>query len=259
VYDKYIIPVLVAGSILIPMFLFFVTTFIVISKNRQRKSELEKKEIELQYERQILKATLEVQEKGLNQLSQEIHDNIGQVLTSVQANLITFLNSNNFDAKTLIEATKNQVTTALRDLRNVSHVLNSKYVNRIGLEESIEKELAYLGAYNAINFSANSNCELENLPADKELMVFRIAQEALTNIVKHAQATKVTIDLSQNDHDFLMTIADNGIGFTFENESAKGIGLITMQQRAELMNGSLQIISNQDSGTRLVLTIPIHE
>jgi two-component system, NarL family, sensor kinase len=259
VYDKYIIPILIAGSILLPMFMFFVTTFIIISKNRQRKLQLEKKEIEFQYERQILKAKLEVQEKGLNQLSQEIHDNIGQVLTSVYANLITVLNSRNFDTNPLIETTKNQVSHALKDLRNISHVLNSEYVNRIGLEESIKKELDYLSSYHNLNFKFSFDADIDNLPPGNELMVFRIAQEALTNIIKHANASIITITISEDDHNFTMTIVDNGVGFIDSDERARGIGLLTMQQRAKVMNGSLQIASTKQSGTRLALTIPIYE
>lgn len=258
-YDKYLIPVLIAGSILLPMFMFFVTTFIIISKNRQRKLQLEKQEIEFQYERQILKTKLEVQEKGLNQLSQEIHDNIGQVLTGAYANLITFLNSEKSTTHELIEVTKNQVSNALKDLRNISHVLNSGYINRIGLEESIKKELDYLSSYHAIEFKTSFDGEVDNLSPDKELMVFRIAQEALTNIVKHAKASLVTIDILQNDQDFTMTINDNGVGFTDSGAAPKGIGLLTMQQRAEVMNGSLQLTSGPAMGTSLILTIPTNE
>ncbi|WP_420831758.1 sensor histidine kinase [Polluticoccus soli] len=220
---------------------------------------MEKQEIEFQYERQLLKTKLEVQEKGLNHLSQEIHDNIGQVLTSVYANLITVLNSQNFDARELIEITKNQVSHALKDLRNISHVLNSGYINRIGLEESIKKELDYLSSYHAIEFTTSFDGEIDNLPPDKELMVFRIAQEALTNIVKHANASQVTIAISQDNHDLKMAITDNGIGFADTDEAPKGIGLLTMQQRAEVMNGSLKLTSTQRLGASLILTIPAYE
>ncbi|MCB9044708.1 MAG: hypothetical protein H6550_01085 [Chitinophagales bacterium] len=255
--DNYIIPILIAGSILIPMFMFYFTVFIIVSKNRQRKNEIEKKEIEHQYEKQLLQTMLEVQEKASNQISQELHDNIGQILTGVHANLITLHSGYISDTKSLVEDTKNQVSKSLKDLRNLSHVLNSKYINKIGLEESLLKETEYLGSYNNIHFklSVEEN-ENKSLAPEIELMVFRIAQEALANIVKHAFAKNVSISIEYLQKSFVMTILDDGQGFDNTNGKSEGIGLINMHQRAEVMHGTLNIKSEKNSGTQITLNIP---
>lgn len=254
--DNYLIPILVAGSILIPMFLFYITTFVIISKNKQRKNEAEKKQIEFQYEKQLLQSMLEVQEKAMNQISQEIHDNIGQVLAGVHMNLISVSNGLITDTTQIISDTKNQVSTALKDLRNLSHVLNSKYINKIGLEESLRKETQYLGAYNSIKFEIDINDGDTHLSPERELMIFRIAQEALSNIIKHADATMVTIKIDYRPTLFHIDIADNGRGFEQDTNNAKGIGLMNMQQRVEVMNGTLHIASARDSGTKITINIP---
>ncbi|HYD22714.1 MAG TPA: histidine kinase, partial [Flavipsychrobacter sp.] len=129
--DSYIIPLLVAGSILIPMFMFYITTFVIISKNKERRSEAEKRQMEFRYEKQLLQAMLEVQEKAMNQISQEIHDNIGQVLASVHMNIISLSKGLVTDTDQVLADSKEQVATALKDLRNLSHVLNSRYINKI--------------------------------------------------------------------------------------------------------------------------------
>jgi len=257
--DNYIIPILIAGSILIPMFMFYFTVFVIASKNKQRKNEAEKKEIEHQYEKQLLQTMLEVQEKALNQISQEIHDNIGQILTGIHANLITLSSGYATDTHALIEDTKNQVSQSLKDIRNLSRVLNSKYINKIGLEESLRKETEYLSSYSNINFEIvldEKEADETLLTAEKELMVFRVAQEALANIVKHAHATHVKITLRFLKDIFSMEINDNGKGFDVSDDKITGIGLINMHQRAEVMKGNLKIRSDRNSGTTITINVP---
>lgn len=254
--DNYLIPILVAGSILIPLFMFYITTFVIISKNKQRKSEAEKKQMEFQYEKQLLQTMLEVQEKAMNQISQEIHDNIGQVLAGVQMNLISLSAGMVTDRDSMVRDTKNQVSQALKDLRNLSRVLNSKYINKIGLEESLRKETQYLGTYNAIQFEIDVEEGDKQLLPERELMVFRIAQESLSNIIKHAAAANVRITLKYLPSGFKMTIADDGRGFERENSDNAGIGLMNMKQRVEVMNGTFNINSAPGAGTTIIIHIP---
>lgn len=254
--DNYLIPILVAGSILIPLFMFYITTFVIISKNKQRKSEAEKKQMEFQYEKQLLQTMLEVQEKAMNQISQEIHDNIGQVLAGVQMNLISMSAGNVDNPGQLARDTKEQVSQALKDLRNLSRVLNSQYINKIGLEESLRKETQYLGAYNKIEFEIDVEEGDRQLPPERELMIFRIAQESLSNIIKHADATHVHIRLGYMPGEFSMMIADNGKGFDTGNDKVAGIGLMNMRQRIDVMHGKLAINSIPGSGTTIAIHIP---
>ncbi|MCD6064863.1 MAG: sensor histidine kinase [Flavipsychrobacter sp.] len=236
---------------------------------------MEKKEMELRYQNALLHTRLEVQEKALNQVSQEIHDNIGQSLSVAQANL-DFLSEveDAEQSQKLIDASKRILHKALNDLRNVSHILNSENINRIGLEESLRKELDYLSSYNKIDFQLYSEGETDALSNEQELMVFRIAQEGLANIVKHAQATKVGIRLNYMPTHFEMIIEDNGVGIRpgngrnghvngngngNGNRNGKGIGLINMKQRAKMMNGLLDITSPADGGTIVKLNLPYEE
>lgn len=254
--DSYLVPLLVAGSILIPLFMFYITTFVIISKNKQRKSEAEKKQMEFQYEKQLLQTMLEVQEKAMNQISQEIHDNIGQVLAGVQMNLISLSAGMVTDSDRLVRDTKDQVSQALKDLRNLSRVLNSKYINKIGLEESLRKETQYLGTYNHIQFEIDVEEGDRSLPPERELMVFRIAQESLSNIIKHAGAANVRIILGYLPAEFSMMIADDGKGFDQQNSDSAGIGLMNMKQRVEVMNGTFNIVSAPGAGTTITIHIP---
>lgn len=257
--DNYIIVILIAGSLVVTLFSFYITIFMVINKNKHKRFEMEKREMEFKYENEILNTKLEVQEQALNQVSQEIHDNIGQTLGAAQLGLYT-LSSNNVseeEKKHIIERSTQLLKKSLEDLRNVSHILNSEYINRVGLEASIKKELAYLQSTSKLKYEFVSEDEPFDLPAEQELMVFRIAQEAISNIVKHAHAALVKIKLEYTPSDFIMRIADDGKGFdpdAIENNNAGGIGIINMKQRVKLMNGQLNIRSGQE-GTELLLSL----
>lgn len=223
---------------------------------------MEKNELKLRYENELLHTRLEVQEQALNQVSQEIHDNIGQSLSVAQANL-DFLTgvSDAIQSQKLIDDSRRILHKALNDLRNVSHVLNSENINRIGLEESLRKELDYLSSYNKIQFYLHADGEPDALSNEQELMIFRIAQEGLANIIKHANASEVQIRLDYKPSHFEMSIQDNGIGIKMEaekngNGSGKGIGLINMKQRAKVMNGQLSVASPTAGGTTVTLNLP---
>lgn len=255
--DTYIIPILIAGSLLLTLFTFYITLFMIINKNKHRRFKMEKKEMEYRYQNELLNTRLEVQEQAINKVSQEIHDNIGQTLNIAQLNLSTLNIQHDLEEqKSLIENSRNLLAKAIDDLRNVSHVLSSENITRIGLEDAIKKELNYLSSFNKLKFDLQISGEPDELTDENELMVFRIAQEAIANIIKHANASSVTIDLQYETEHFIMTISDDGVGI--ENDKpgeSSGIGIINMKQRAEVMKGSFEIESGKE-GTRILIKIP---
>lgn len=256
--EHYLIPLLISGSLLITLFGFYLTIFMIIQKNKDRRYQLEKREIEYRYENELLHTRLEVQEQALNQVSQEIHDNIGQVLGAAQMNLFA-VTSNHYDMSKcteFIEDSKSLLAKAIDDLRNVSHVLNSEFINRIGLEDAIRKELAYISSFHKVQHEVTIRGDSFDLSKEEELLIFRIVQEALNNIAKHAQATYVHIELNYEPTNFVLHITDNGIGFdTSVPKKNSGIGLINMWQRAKLINGKLEINSAPAKGTKISLFV----
>lgn len=257
--DSYLIPLLVSGSLLLTLFAFYFTIFIIVNKSRQRKHQMEKTEMAHQYERAMLQTKLEVQEQALNQISQEIHDNVGQALSVVQANL-TLLSAGRTERPGEEVASKSNelLTKAISDLRNLSHALNTEHISRIGLEDAIRKEIDNIRSFHQIAFELEAEGEPDGLSGEKELMIFRIAQEAFANIVKHAHADCVKVILLYEPSDFSMSIIDNGVGFDTgdENEDA-GIGLVNMHQRIKLIKGSIHINSEKGKGTHIKLSIPL--
>lgn len=256
--DNYILPLLISASTLITMLLFFITLFVLVNKNKHRRLYADKIELEHKFEREILTTRLEVQEQSLAIVSQEIHDNVCQVLGHIKNNLYAMTYNIDVDSKgNLLQESTNLVGKSIDDLRNISHVLNPEYIKRIGLEDAVQKELEYLKSFYQIDFSLDLEGDPIDLPKEKEIVIFRIVQESLSNITKHANATIVDVAITYLGSYVHVSIKDNGTGFDAEaiKNSSKGIGLINMEQRAKLINGIFDIQSTPNTGTSINIKV----
>ena len=149
---------------------------------------------------------------------------------------------------------------AISDLSDISRSMNSELILQNGLVRALEFEtsqLSKLGLYQ-LNFIASGNVNF--LDAQTELVVIRIVQEALNNIVKHSSATEINIELNYGNHILDLRIIDNGRGFHKETDhNVIGMGLNNMYKRAQMLKGKCNVISNAGEGTIIHLQIPINE
>ena len=183
-------------------------------------------------------------------MSKEIHDNVGQLLNFTKMNMRVIAKyATDKEQKILIDKAMTLLDQVIRDTHNISHSLNSGFIKANGLISVLEEELE------CINISKELQCKIDVVgdhkafDPEKELLIYRIAQEAIHNITKHAKATKLCITLTYDPNTFIMTVCDNGVGF----EKGKiyelnGIGFQNMLHRAMLLNGSLDIESKPLNG-----------
>lgn len=207
----------------------------------------------------LLTALVEEQERILNEVSVEIHDNVVQLT--------------NFSLMTLKGALKeqdksqsdNRVNDAIRLIeevniafRTMSHSLNGEYVRQQGLLAMLERESDYLCKTGKVHCDFRLTGTPVHLGEEAELVLYRIAQEAIHNAVKHGHPTNIIIELSYLADKMMMGIIDNGAGFKTSNETiAAGIGITNMRHRATLIGASLQLSSTPGAGTQVVLTMPV--
>ena len=135
--------------------------------------------------------------------------------------------------------------------------MNSDYLARNGLVDDLRWEIDMLHKSGQFEIHYQILGETVYMEASKELVVFRLLQEALNNVVRHAQARKINLVLEYDEGWLQITLADNGIGF--RREEARGMGLQSMQRRLELLSGEMQILTEEQQGTTLKIKIPIHE
>jgi PAS domain S-box-containing protein len=201
-------------------------------------------------------AIIKAQEKERTKLGQELHDNVNQILTSVKL-YVELCRDNVGDKTKLLERSSQLLQDVITELRSISHQLAAPPPEEINLEESI-KELAK-------DFTDTRKFEIElhteaikglKVKEEIQITVYRILQEHLVNILKHAQASLVDIHTSVMDDELVIKVIDDGKGFDM-NEKRTGIGLLNIKNRAESVNGSLVINSKPGLGCVLIATIPL--
>lgn len=196
-------------------------------------------------------------ERTLEVVSREIHDNIGQSL-STGLLLLPILKKKR--APALLDQLQAILERALADTKDMSHSLNPVYLQRQRLLSVIEEKVGWVNATRKINCGLCVNGQLVNMDSNRELLIFRIVQEALANSIKHANADKIVIQLDYHAEDLWLTIMDNGKGFDRDHPDFKeGLGMNSMQQRSLLLQGKLEIKAYPNEGVQVGLWVPLEE
>lgn len=255
--DIYII--LIIGTLVIACLIFFVISFVVGYKRKQDAHLQEKKELHYQFQQEIMKAQLEIQEETFKVISQEVHDNIGQVLSLVKLNLgtVDFLHPDLASQK--VSETRQLVGKAIQDLRNLAHSLHSDHIVDIGLPAAIEKIIQVIDKSGTCKTVLQVEGAVQKNDPQKELILFRIVQECINNILKHAQAGTITVHLLYTATACCITITDDGVGFNLPagSENNSGLGIKSMYNRTHLIGARFAIASAPGKGTRVTIELVV--
>lgn len=237
------------------------TIVIILLFRYQKKNQLFNSNIRtlnLEYEKNILQASIEVQENTFKHVSREIHDNIGLSLTLAKLNLNIVAEDLSGTHQTKIIAAKEILTNAISSLSHLSKGLNADLIYEIGLIEYLRLETDRINQLNILELKLGIGGNPVFLDPNKELLIARIIQESLNNILKHSKATSSSIYLYYHDDKLAITISDNGIGIYYVSKEVVSSGIRNMHSRAKLLGGQLEILSKDKIGTTINLIIPIN-
>jgi signal transduction histidine kinase len=204
---------------------------------------------------------VEVQEGERRQLARALHDRIGQTLTALGINLDILKRSlppsANGEVHARLEDSVQLVESAAEATENVVADLRPPMLDDLGLLAAVQWYGATFANRTGIKISVTGDADVDHPSMDAKIALFRIVQEALNNIAKHAHATLVEIDLRRNAAGCVLVIRDNGVGFdsfTVSRKQARiGLGMVTMNERAEAIGGSLTVKSIPGLGTQVIL------
>ncbi len=244
--------IVAAGTLLLLCIFGFVFFFVIAYNKRYRLYEEEKAELLRKFELEKLNSQLEIQEQTLKHISGEIHDNIGQILSLVGLQLSTLPTSNEEKR----EHTTELLNKAIGDLRSLSKSLDTDRITSIGIVEAVDYELQLLEKTGNYKTNLQIEGDFEELTPDKTIILYRIVQEVINNIIKHAKADSVSIFIGGNKTESFFTIKDNGVGFIAGELINKGLGLKNIINRASLVGGSAKIDSLLNEGTTITFNIP---
>ncbi|BAY47525.1 integral membrane sensor signal transduction histidine kinase [Scytonema sp. HK-05] len=229
---------------------------------RQSREQLQiaHQELEITH-KQLREYALRIEDQATlqerNRIAREIHDGLGHTLAAqtIQINnALLFWQSNNDKALTFVKQAKQLGAEALLEIRRSVSVLRSKPLQGQSLESAIEKLLTNFQQTTGIKPSYKINLPL-SLPTELNTTLYRIVQESLTNIYKHAQATGVTVELLSHAGMIHLVIEDNGKGFN-PTQNTTGFGLQGMRERASALGGELNLHSQPGTGCRICVSFP---
>ncbi len=246
--------------IIIP--LISLATLIIISLYYFNKVNAQKKKVEFQQQistqkMQATAAIIEAEEKERQRIGADLHDGIGQILTAAKFNL-NAINELPLEEphKSVLLKTEELVKQGAVEVRQVSHLMMPQTLLQAGLTYALENFI------NKIEHTTKMHLSItglgNDLPNDKAIIIYRIIQEAVNNILKHAQATIAYINIINDGNEISISIEDNGQGFNTDNTS-EGIGLSNIKYRVAYLNGHLEINSAKDKGTLINIIIPRNE
>jgi signal transduction histidine kinase len=208
--------------------------------------------------RDALTRAVEAQELERRRLARELHDEIGQDLTSLLLKLRALEGTERLeDVAEAVATVREGVVTALQDVRRLAVELRPKALDDFGLVAAVEHLVQMFSEATAIRVDLEAQLGEQRIPPEVETTLYRIIQEALTNIVKHAEASRVSILLVRSEASATVVIEDDGQGFDPTDLREDGMGIIGMLERVELHEGRLTLESTHGSGATLVVEVPL--
>ncbi len=236
-------------------FTIFAIVFVIAFQRRKNKFLKERYEAEKRYQRELADSQIEIQEQTLKNIAWELHDNVGQLLSVANIQLNILMNSAPESLHKQISETKNVVKETVQEIRSLSKVLNSDVVLKNGLLESLKVELDRFTRLGYLDASLRITGDIIPIKSASEIIVFRILQEFLSNVMKHARASKLFVHLDYKEKSLDISAIDDGVGFDTSIKTDSS-GMETMSSRAELLNADFSIISEIGKGTQLFLSYP---
>ena len=225
-----------------------------ITERKRLEQELLKNELE--YKKLINQATVDSQEQERSEIGRELHDNVNQVLTTAKLYLELALVNKDMHTELVQKASKN-ISTVINEIRQLSRSLMDPTLGDLGLVDSIKDLIENINLTRKINISLQIDETIENLLDRKQkLTIFRIIQESLNNVIRHAKAKQVRISILPRNGGINLKIIDDGIGFS-QDSTKKGAGLKNISNRVYLINGEFRINSEPGKGCEIDICFPI--
>lgn len=228
-------------------------------RRRQLKQEATMREAIIKQQDLATKAVIAAEEKERQRIAQDLHDGVGQMMSAVKLNLSSFQTELSIDDEALQHKLDNiysLVDDSCKEVRNVSHNMMPNALIKSGLSIAVREFLHKIDV-KAIEVNLYIDGLNEHLPSDMETMVYRIIQECVNNVVKHAAASRLDISIIK-DENLSITIEDNGKGFDSKTILGKeGIGLQNIKSRISYLKGSIEYDSSPGRGTVVLIEIPL--
>jgi signal transduction histidine kinase len=253
-----VISIVIICTLLIIILIGFIAVILLLYQKKQNLFNTKLLSIKANYDKELLKTQLEIQEYTFQYISREIHDNIGQFISLAKLQLNTLDMKDSEYAAQRIGDTVDLLTRALDELRDLSSNLGSDIIRNGGLTKAIEQFVIQLQKLTSPQVIYELKGDYQFLDEQKEIFILRILQEAISNTLRHSGAASIHITLTYENNSLTMAIHDNGKGFNPADVAARKntSGLNNMMKRANMIDAGFQVNTVPESGTVITLVVP---
>ncbi len=235
-----------------------ISLFVVYYHKKRTEYAQEKQAMQNTFQREMLKTQLETQEYAFHQISEELHDNVGQLLSTTKM-LIGITERNLPQPPDSLKTASETLGKAIQDLRSLSKSLSNEWLHQFNIVDNLRAELERLNTARQVLVSFTTNSKTLPLEPQQQVMLFRVMQEALQNSIKHAEASAIGVTIQLADGSVFLCLADNGTGFNAELATKNGLGLMNMKHRVKLLGGNIVWVSNINNGTKVEIRLPVQK
>ncbi len=229
----------------------------LLSQTERQEHDNKIKDLLKNHETETLQAMVNGKEEERKHLAKELHNHIGSLLATVKVNLNGLKSTNEDKQQAIVEL----VDQACQDIRNISHELNMGVSEKFGLVPALEELVRHLRKVNEMTVEFSAALDNVYINAQSEILIYRITQELVSNVLKHAQASELSISLTGFEKNNLVNILveDNGSGFEPDNpdHEDKGIGLDSLEEIVQRLDGVFDIDSRAGQGTTVSIDLPL--
>ena len=226
--------------------------FFIFARQKQNKLIVQQKVMKGEFEKQLLRSQIEVQEATYSTLGKDLHDNIGQLLGTAKMLIGLTERSINPVPETLITANET-IGKAISELRSLSKSLNKEWLQQFDLIDNLKLEVRRINLSKTLKLHF-LHPETLLINTDEQIILFRIIQEAIQNAIKHSNATNIFVNVSIETSVLQISIQDDGSGFE-KGSIVNGVGIINMKQRASLLGATIKWVENKQ-GTTVRIALP---
>lgn len=257
-----IVNIIIIAIALLFLMSFAIVLFFYFSRRKITKAELEKARIEIDYQKDLLQATIVTQEEERKRIAQDLHDAISSKLNvvSLNANMLADGEVSSEETHKIGENIHKVTSTVLENSRRIAHDLLPPTLEKFGLKAAVEELCEELTETEKFELKYFVEYADDILSSEKELHIFRIVQELMNNSIKHSEAKQIELHLSSNENNVYLQYNDDGKGFRAEQvKNAKGLGMSGIENRSLILEGTVEVNSSPGNGMEVKLTIPTQD
>lgn len=254
-YTKELLLAAISGTILFFLMTAFCITYIIIYRRKRKEHQEEIDVSRKDFQQQLKQSQIEVQEHTYNVLSKELHDNIGQLLSTSRM-LLGLTERTLADPPETLLTANTTLGQAISELRTLSRSLDKEWLSQFSFSDNLATEIARINNTGSLISAVFRYDDHLTLQSDEQIILFRIVQEGIQNSIKHAHPSMIEVLVTGEGQHIIIIIGDNGTGFN-PATAVSGMGLLNMKHRTTLLGGTINWNSTPGKGTTVHISLPL--